>query len=104
MAFTGLITPVPGKSRSPGASAAVFRPPGSRQQKTLSLLLCRWDPDGITFPLFIDTIPRKSPDVSHLGALTASRGPLAPRTVRFLGLFYDSGPGFMLAVRLKSDI
>lgn len=34
LAFTGLITTVPGKSRSPFASAAVFRPSGPRQQKT----------------------------------------------------------------------
>lgn len=70
-----------------------FSSSSSRKKKKTShafilLLGSRW----YHFTVFIVTIPRNRPDVSHLDALTASRVPLAPSTVRFLCFFMTPAP------------
>lgn len=62
------------------------------------LLGSRW----YHFTIFIVTIPRNRPDVSHLDALTASRVPLAPSTVRFLCFF--TAPGPLLCLRWDRNL
>lgn len=62
------------------------------------LLGSRW----YHFTVFIVTIPRNRPDVSHLDALTASRVPLAPSTVRFLCFF--TAPATLLCLRWDRNL
>lgn len=65
-----------------------------------------FDPDGIALPRFIVTIPRGSPDLSHLDVLTAWHGLLAPAAAVGGGClrFRGAGPDFSVEVKVRSDI